>query len=619
MSFRRILRCSILSLLIQLTVSLTAFAWEFSLSGSLTWTYETYSQQGRSGFFGPYDVDASAIPYSSQYYGTRYPNSAANLNLWNGISRAFNRQMASGTDVAISYLQGDFWPVIKINPAIDIRGRFLIGNYQNKTWYNPVTFTGEYQYRTWSNPGTMNDMSFAWPLLWGTAQTPWGMVSYGKRPMAFGTGLQYDGESNLTSESLSLKTYYGPLNITLGFYPYRQAPYNSYSQVSSFAINVIPPPVIRNNSTNYYGSYYNVGDKSGIREKDLCASVVYSSGNLEIGVYEAYFTYHVGPEGLLQESSWSNLGYLTRDTDVSHGNVYTKYFNGRFFANVEAAWFYETSKYGGHSPTYIEQWRYMAELGVVTGPTKLGFLVAFSPGLDRRNGAYIDRQPAGFLRQPALSNELAGITIWRQYAYLLPYVYGSGLAGYSRDLISVGPPAAPSYLSTLFYDRFNQGLNQEGYMLDALVLAGRLDYAVASNLNVFASFFTAERVSRGYPWGFISPQYAGYPPDPSPFFENYPTYTGNVMLDFSTNSLAPSIPDTSLGYEIDLGFAWNLLENWKIEVVASRWKPGKWFSYACIDKSTQWRTPTASNNYGTNPGRTIDAIMALRVDLISNF
>jgi len=442
MSIRRILCCSILSLIILLSVTLNAVAWEFSLSGSLTWTYETYSQQGRAGFFGPYGVDASANPYSFSYpYGpsyTIYPNSAANLNLWNGISRVFNRQMASGTDVAISYLLGDFWPVVKINPAIDIRGRFLIGNYQNKTWpasYNPTTFTGEYQYRTWSNPGTMNDMSFAWPLLWGTAQTPWGAVSYGKRPMAFGTGLQYDGESNLTSESLSLKTYYGPLRITLGFYPYRQAPDNSYSVSINYLTISFPPSaaVWRSNSTDYYGSYYNVGDKSGIRDKDLCASAVYSSGNLEIGVYGAYFTYHIGPEGLLQESSVGTLGYLARDTDVSHGTVYTKYFNGRFFYNTESAWFYETSKYGGHSSTYIEQWRYMTELGVMTGPAKLGFLFAFSPGLDRRNGTYIDKQPAGFLRQPTLSRELAGITIWRQYAYLLPYVYGSGLAGYRRE------------------------------------------------------------------------------------------------------------------------------------------------------------------------------------------
>jgi len=113
--------------------------------------------------------------------------------------------------------------------------------------------------------------------------------------------------------------------------------------------------------------------------------------------------------------------------------IYGKYFNGTFFANIEAAWFYENSSYGGRAPTYIEQWRYMTEFGVASGPAKLGFLRALTPGLDRRNGTYIDRQPAAFLRQPTLSRELAGITLWRQHAHLMPYVYGSGLARVRRE------------------------------------------------------------------------------------------------------------------------------------------------------------------------------------------
>jgi len=35
-----------------------ARAWEFNLGGSWTWTYEYYNEQGRNGFFGPFDVDA---------------------------------------------------------------------------------------------------------------------------------------------------------------------------------------------------------------------------------------------------------------------------------------------------------------------------------------------------------------------------------------------------------------------------------------------------------------------------------------------------------------------------------------------------------------------------------
>jgi hypothetical protein len=572
------------------------------------WTYEMYSQQGRAGFFGPYDVDVTASPYtySSNEWNTYTvnPSSAANLNLWNGINRAFNVQMASGSDVAVSYLQGDFWPTIKINQAIDIKGRFRVGGYGGNYNYSN---TDAYQYRTWGNPGTLNNMGLYWPLLWGTARTPWGTVIYGKRPMVFGTGLQYDGDSNITSESILLKTYYGPISIALGFYPYRQAPDNS----AGYTYNST------SNSTSFHNQYFNNGDKSGTRKIDLCGSVVYSSGNLEVGAYEAYFTYHLGPESVLGSSLRDNRAYFPRNADISNGALYTKYSNGRFFLNAEGAWFFNTTKFdGSHAPTYVEQWRYMVELGVISGPAKLSFLFASSPGLDRRNGAYIDKQPAGFLRQPELTRELAGISIWRPYAYLMPYVYGSGLAGYRQEVRTVTSDYGNTYYSTSTDSRANQGLNQEGSVLDSLVLATRLDYAIASNLNVFGSFFWAERTSKTYPWGFISPQYTVYDSG----LNSSPRYSGNVMVNFDTNPTSPSIPDTSLGYEIDLGLAWKLLENWKVEAMVCRWQPGKWFSYACVDKSVPaWRTPTLSNNYATNPSRSIDAIMGVRVDLTSSF
>ena len=451
-------------------------------------------------------------------------------------------------------------------------------------------------------------MGISWPLLWGTARTPWGTVSYGKRPMVFGTGLQYDGNSNITSESLLLKADYGPLTIGLGFYPYRQSPDNSIVLWTGSYSGTRPN--VTSSSTSFHNQYYNNGDKSGIRKQDLCGSVVYSSGNLEIGAYESYFTYHIGPESVLNRGGF-NITYFPRNTEVSNGTLYTRYSNGRFFLNAEAAWLFDTTKFdGSHSPTYIEQWRYMTELGVISGPVKLSFLSGYAPGLDRRNGVYIDKQPAGFLRQPELTRELAGITLWRQYAYLLPYIYGSGLAGTRQEVID-----APGYHFNYVNFRANQGLNQEGSMLDSLVLATRLDYAIASNLNVFGSFFWAERTSNSYPWGFIAPDYSS-----SSSSDNNLSYSGNVRVNFDANSTSPSIPDTSLGYEVDLGLAWKLLENWKVEAIVCRWQPGKWFNYACVDKSVPaWRTPTSSNNYGTNPGRSIDAIMGVRVDITSSF
>ena len=49
-------------------------------------------------------------------------------------------------------------------------------------------------------------------------------------------------------------------------------------------------------------------------------------------------------------------------------------------------------------------------------------------------------------------------------------------------------------------------LSGDGYILDAFVLAGRLDYAVAANLNLFGSFFWAQRNSDGYEWGCLRPE-----------------------------------------------------------------------------------------------------------------
>lgn len=603
MSKKRFLCILAVAILETSNVTLTQ-AWEFSMSGSLMWTYEMYSQQGRAGFFGPYDVDASAA-YDPHGWGNT--QTAANLNLWNGINRAFNVQMASGSDVAISYLQADLWPTIRINQAIDVRGRFRIGRYGSNSnvddYTNSDRNSDAYQYRTWSNPGTLNNMGAYWPLLWGTVRTPWGTISYGKRPMPFGTGLQYDGDSNITTESISLTTYFGPLTISFGFYPYRQAPNYGSDHIH----------YIERNAPAYGLYYYNVGDKSGIRKKDVYGALVYSNGNIEMGLYEAYFSYHVGPESVLNNVNRNRgtrrISYFPDETYVTHGAIYAKYSNGRIFVNTEFAWWFDKTL----DTTKVEQLRCMTEFGVVSGPARLSFVFGYTPGLDRRHGEYIDKQPAGFLRQPELTRELAGITLWRQYGYLMSYVYGSGLAGVLKTV---------GFSDQLYsgYDmkrdsKANQGLNQEGTILDAVVFATRLDYAVASNLNIYGSFFWAERTSKSYPWGFISPDYSSFDVE-----QNYPFYTGNVSIDFDKDRNTPSIPDTSLGYEIDLGISWKLLENWTVDLIASRWQPGYWFKYACIDKSVAaWRSPTTSNNFGTNPSRSIDPIWGLRVDLTSSF
>jgi hypothetical protein len=71
---------------------------------------------------------------------------------------------------------------------------------------------------------------------------------------------------------------------------------------------------------------------------------------------------------------------------------------------------------------------------------------------------------------------------------------------------------------------------------------------------------------------------------------------------------ATSIPDNNLGWEINAGVDWKLLEHWTVRVLAGYWQPWRWFNYACVDKTVpNWNTLT-TYPFGVNPDRAIDTI-----------
>jgi hypothetical protein len=151
-----------------------------------------------------------------------------------------------------------------------------------------------------------------------------------------------------------------------------------------------------------------------------------------------------------------------------------------------------------------------------------------------------------------------------------------------------------------------------GYVTDANVLGARLDYAVASNINVFGTFFYANRLSHGYGWGFIRPECD----------EPAGRFTGRVQYvegDQLFNG-APSIPDSNLGYEFDWGLSWKLLEGYVLQTTLGIWQPGKWFNYACVDRSNSgWKNPGPGNSFGIRPNRSIDPVFGMEVILMAEF
>jgi hypothetical protein len=541
------------------------------MNGSLHWVYEAYNQSGTKGFFGPYNVDNGGV------------SRAANLNFWNGGQ--FDTNITTSAQARWSYFHVEIEPIIKINPAIKITGLYRLGTYGD-----PVAS----DYHTQDAPGTKNAFSEGqWTLFWVTAQTPLGVFGIGKRPWTFGNALQYDGEDAASTESIALTVPYGPLDIGLAFYPYRFAGDSSifaYWPDNPYSLSVypfLPDGVTR--------QYFSRADGSGSFSKDFLAFVMYSGGPLRAGILGSYGAYHIGPEAELIDPLFPPiLPLVAQDTELCHGTAFMKYNNGRFFFNAEAAWVYWTDRFHADpsalisppNPRYIEQWRYMVELGAIAGPARVSLLHAWTPGPDRRAGTIIGKQPAAFVWHPNYDRQLGNFDVFRPYSYLFCYNYGSGLNAYN--------------------------LSWDGYLRDASVFAARGDYAVASNLNVYASFFYANRTSNGYSWGSIGPN-AGvgdffYIPD------------GNVSFNINRYPTSPNIPDTALGYEINAGLDWKLLEGWTAGIVVGYWQPGKWFNYACVDRSVPgWEAGTAANNFGTRPNRTIDPIIGGEFSLVFEF
>lgn len=536
---------AVFSTVMTLLLAASAGAWEFSLTGDYTWTYETYAQMGSKGFFGRYDFDASTVA-----------GNMASFNGWFGPALG----LVSGSKASQAEMSLNLYPHIRFNPAIGVTGKYRIASWNDATGGSYLIGTA---------PGINVPFSEGqWALWWFYARTPWGNVFYGKRPFNVGCGLQFDGSANRTQEALVLTTDYGPLRFGLGAFPWKDI------------------------SPDYPGAVpaWNIADDNRSVYYHLMGFVGCYTGPVEAGAGTIQTSFGQGPESQITAALRNSFPRM--DTDISEGWVYAKYNNGRVFLNAETDWYFRHDRYqlstdgtfngvadnadGSGSlfaPNYVKSWRYMVEGGLLAGPVKLSLFYSFLPGPDRRHGILIDRQP--FIQQPEQGNTI----LFAPYSILLAGTYGSGTNAVD----------------------YNRGY----YLSDASVLAAKLDYALAANLNVSGSFLYADRASHGYGWGFISP-----------------VVTGDVQYVRQGTFLAPApaIPDPNLGWEAVAGVSWALLENWNLYARAAYWQPGKWFNYACVDRSVAgWSAPTAANLWGVNPGRNIDPVVGVQMLLTSFF
>jgi hypothetical protein len=233
-------------------------------------------------------------------------------------------------------------------------------------------------------------------------------------------------------------------------------------------------------------------------------------------------------------------------------------------------------------------------------------------GPDRRNGSTFGINQGGFIDHvnptflnpnPRLASQAdANTGVFRPYSLMM--VYGYGLGAYIN--VDAG----------------------NGFADDASIIAARLDYAIAANLNVWGTFFWADRVGNGYGWGYLSPLLttaAVWAANPTGQIIGH--YRGSNIP--GSASVAPNIPDNNLGWEVTTGFDWKLLENLTATGTFAYWQPGKWFNYACINKDVAgWDVQNSIDivagtpgtfPFGVNPDRTIDPLWAMELKLNHSF
>jgi hypothetical protein len=624
MNYRKSLIPALILGLSIVLVAGPASAWEFSMDGVYTWQYDYLSQQGSNGFFGAYDQAAATAgtlaaggtppqpPYSVAGVGAFAPynfytggytakavSSTAVLGYktyapYGGLAVALagGQPIVSGADANWNIMNMSTNVQIRMNQAVRIRGNYFIGSWVQPNYSTSQGLMVSSGLLDQDAPGVQRSFSPGyWRTLWLSAQLPWGEVAVGKRPSSWGMGLQYDGADNRHSESVALTVPYGPFKIQFSFYVARRAKSSDDYGTST-------------------GVYNERADKNYTRAFDTTIpNVQYNSGPVSMGFLCNWIYWHKGGETIIGDPnttapssnniiSWVGGRNLVQAVDYQdqYGAAFFKYNNGRFFLNSEYNYQRVIENRIGDMaannteqvpPLYTQHDSGAVEMGVLCGPSKVSVLGAWFTGDDYRYGpSVMSANKPLLVTKGRQSDTWSNVSIFRPYSYLMIYAYGLG-ASFARD-------------------------TGEGFVQDASVYAARLDYAVAANLNIYGSFAWAERFSKsGYTWGCLAPDVTQT--NGAVVFQNAATGADRI----------PTIPDTALGYEIDAGFDWKLLEGLTARCTFGYWVPGKWWNYACVDKSiTNWgqtSTAAASNNWHTNPGKTIDPIFGVDFKLEGTF
>jgi hypothetical protein len=412
-------------------------------------------------------------------------------------------------------------------------------------------------------------------------KTPMLDFSIGYKSSKIGMGL-WKHESNRASASFGVSAIYGPFKFGL-------APYFGREQ-----------------SAWFLGTSRSRNEGAGAAERQedrrdyfraIEGEIEYSNGPLYFQLVSDSYIQPGAPTPDARGAAITTTARPTEDIVRYRIAAAMKYFNGRHFFNAEADWFNRwrsgrgTADTSGALVTQVrpdrdnEGWLYGLETGFLCGPAKLTANYVRATGND----------PSTRHNTEDAADSEQGLNAFyiKDWGYLMYYMYG---AGDGWDAAGYGQP-------TNFHH-----------------LGGRLDYAIAANLNLSVVYAyawrdqpTAYRLGGNYRVGAQA-------------------WTNeDIRLAQLGTFRGHAVPDSAreIGWEVDLGINWKLLENLSWDTTLAYWKPGPWWSFAYPNTAHLYVVnivPNANPNTAAGEaaatfgiGREINALFSAETRLMVSF
>jgi hypothetical protein len=560
---------------LTLVVFAPVYAWEFSMAGEFEWRYRYWGRlNGSRDLFGDMSLQngpgTNLVGFAGPNYYRGFNSGNNDMNSEdNGAAVRVVRQGFSATesDAFLNDQRITFFPKITVNKALEFFAAVDFAGYRHKYNHRDIQSNGPlerwYEDRLSTNAyDTALIPSISQFRL--AAHLPWGTLSLGTlKPYPFGTGALF--ANNTRASAFVLVIPYGPFRIVPAFWVARSFTkdgYAGYDPANATASSHLPTWTTNPDSATK--NQYYVGP-----------FITYSNGPLDFGWTIIHQLFHVNAWetqqlAIANRTDSQNNVWTPRGSDFSRliNVFYAKYNNGRFFVNAEYGFSSDEVYYLHAYPGYTERSYAFAEGGVLSGPAKLSLMFGWSGG-NALNDNNVTKTTGGW----AINYQAM-----LPYQYLMFYTYGGGN---NTPWASSAAPftAAPGFT-----------VDENGQMGDAYALAARLDYAVASNLNIWGSYLWAHRVEQNgfYAGGTASTGAAGYT-------NAVDARNWKVNHGLGTN---PYVDDGYIGWEMGFGVDWKLLEGLNLKSRWAYWQPGPWF-----DQAYQAVTPNNADPTGYLPGK----------------